>query len=317
MATKLALVGFAPSSRDLTPWNDPDFEIWSLNEGYNFPWLKRWDRWFQLHPRWDFSREGNLNDRNHFLWLKNESGICGVCKGSHKVKKIKSEEIEDCPACEDGIYRPNRRTDFEIVMQEAFDDIPGSVKYPLEEIYKKYQAPLGKKYFTSSLAYMLALALHEGKYNEIHLFGFEMAGNTEYGKQAPGAEWWMGFLTAFGMKIVTPPNSSVMEGKLYAYESMTTGYTQLMEVRQKFLEVELERVTNELLKLEGGVTALMGYDPSQMSFELYQKEIEGKYHKKANHYTGLTYAVKEVANLNSMYHDYFSGAKPTETGSKE
>jgi len=54
---KIAIVGFAPS-RVLTPWDDPDYEIMSLNEGYNLPWFKKdADRWLQIHPRWDWSKE--------------------------------------------------------------------------------------------------------------------------------------------------------------------------------------------------------------------------------------------------------------------
>lgn len=64
---------------------------------------------------------------------------------------------------------------FEIYMQEKFPFIPSSEKYPLE-IYAQWY---GRKYFRSSFDYMMAMAIMEG-YEEIGIFGFEMASNTEY-----------------------------------------------------------------------------------------------------------------------------------------
>ena len=73
---KLAIVGMAKTSRNRVPWEDPDFEIWGLNEAYFGghkdaegiqPFFKRWDRWFQMHPGWDWRRgEGdNFNHQKH------------------------------------------------------------------------------------------------------------------------------------------------------------------------------------------------------------------------------------------------------------
>ena len=45
----VALVGMAFTSCSLAPWDDKDVEIWGLNEQHYYPWMKRWDRWFQLH----------------------------------------------------------------------------------------------------------------------------------------------------------------------------------------------------------------------------------------------------------------------------
>jgi hypothetical protein len=45
---KVALVGFASNTLHLIPWNDPEFEIWGMNQGHlNFK--RRADRWFEMH----------------------------------------------------------------------------------------------------------------------------------------------------------------------------------------------------------------------------------------------------------------------------
>src|SRR5512139_578370 len=47
----VAIVGMAPSSCSLAPYTEPKeaVEIWGLNEAHAFQWMKRADRWFQIH----------------------------------------------------------------------------------------------------------------------------------------------------------------------------------------------------------------------------------------------------------------------------
>lgn len=89
------LVGFAPTTRELADWDDPNTEIWGLNEAYKSGFMKRWDRWFQFHSRANFSRLENGNDPDHFLWLKSAR-------------------------------------DYPIYMQKVWTDIPNSIRYPIE-----------------------------------------------------------------------------------------------------------------------------------------------------------------------------------------
>ncbi len=71
----------ATTSRHLAPWDDDEFEIWCLNESYwgghfgpdkKTPFLKRADRWFQMHPSWDYFRPHNFNHLLHAEWLRND-----------------------------------------------------------------------------------------------------------------------------------------------------------------------------------------------------------------------------------------------------
>lgn len=54
--TKVAIIGTAPSSRMLAPFNDPDCEIWSCSPG-NMDTFPRVDVWFEIH--------GNLHWPEH------------------------------------------------------------------------------------------------------------------------------------------------------------------------------------------------------------------------------------------------------------
>src|SRR5215216_2376904 len=48
---KIAVCGFASSSRHLIPINDPTWELWGMNQLYRH--IPRADRWFDIHWNWD------------------------------------------------------------------------------------------------------------------------------------------------------------------------------------------------------------------------------------------------------------------------
>lgn len=62
---KVALVGFASNSLHLVPWNDPSYEIWSMNQGYMH--MHRYaDRWFEMHQP---EATADLRDPNYLNFL--------------------------------------------------------------------------------------------------------------------------------------------------------------------------------------------------------------------------------------------------------
>jgi hypothetical protein len=119
---RLALVGFSATNRDLAPFDNPDYEIWSVNHAWGMAFLKHCEVFFDLHPKsWITQAVGKSEpERQHYEWLQ----------------------------------QPH---DFPIYMQEVFPEFPASVRYPIERIRKKYA-----DFHTSSLSYMLALAIDLG-----------------------------------------------------------------------------------------------------------------------------------------------------------
>ena len=45
----VALVGHAPSTKMMAPFDDGGVEIWTMNDA--FPWIPRADQWFEIHDR--------------------------------------------------------------------------------------------------------------------------------------------------------------------------------------------------------------------------------------------------------------------------
>ena len=66
---KIAICGFAASSRDLAPFDDPSWSIVGMNQLYRH--IPRASMWYDLHANW---REGNVEGTDHPRWLR-ESGI--------------------------------------------------------------------------------------------------------------------------------------------------------------------------------------------------------------------------------------------------
>jgi hypothetical protein len=63
---KVALVGFASNTLHLIPWEDPEFEIWGMNQGHmNFK--RRADRWFEMHMP---EATADVRDPNYIDFLK-------------------------------------------------------------------------------------------------------------------------------------------------------------------------------------------------------------------------------------------------------
>lgn len=62
--TKLAIVGFATSSRDDAPFDDPEWVILGLNQLYRH--IPRADAWMEIHSNWN---EHVVEGTDHFGWL--------------------------------------------------------------------------------------------------------------------------------------------------------------------------------------------------------------------------------------------------------
>lgn len=169
----LVIMGSHPRTRDDFDWNREDCDIVVFNEAMKQPWVKRADYVMQLHLPVIWRNPGNRNDANHYEWLK--SGNTPI-----------------------------------IWMQEEYEDVPRSKKYPLDEIVK-----LGGNYLTSSAADAIAWGIYVG-YERIEIYGVEMETNTEYQNQRPGVAYWIGFGRGAGVKIDF--HGKLLDCPLYGYE---------------------------------------------------------------------------------------------------
>lgn len=88
-----------------------------------------------------------------------------------------------------------------LFMQEQYDEVPCSRRYPFEVVARTTGA-----YWNSSIAYAMAMAIHEGA-EEIAVYGVDMAGDDEYGYQKPNMEYLVGLARGKGIKVTIPDES--------------------------------------------------------------------------------------------------------------
>lgn len=93
----------------------------------------------------------------------------------------------------------NAQTDggVEVYAREVWTETPGVTRLDVDAIV----ANLGLDYFTSTVAYMVAHAIHEGT-DELVLWGcYHWHGESEYMPQKPCIEAWLGFAIARGIRV--------------------------------------------------------------------------------------------------------------------
>lgn len=176
----VAIVGFASSSRALANDLPDDVEIWGENQLFRPGFLKRANRWFELHTRTLYETPLDLRrPANYAKWLSDFPGP--------------------------------------VYLTEARPDIPNSVRYPIEAV----AADVGN-YFTSTIAYMLGLAIHE-KFTTIHLYGVDMAEKAEYAQQRACCEYLIGVARGRGIEVILPTTSPLLTGPLYGRGDLNPG----------------------------------------------------------------------------------------------
>lgn len=178
LTRRVVILGAAgPSNRWANDLED-DIELWAMNMCHRFL-TRPAQRWFQMHHR--------MHNR--------ESGH----PPGHFGRPLDHEEY--LAALEIPVY-----------MQRVDPLIPYSVEYPLTEVSGAFGG-----YFTSTVAYMLALALYEGV-DEIGLLGIYMNNGEEYREQRSCVEYYLGIAKAARVNIVLPTDSTLTKAPLYAYD---------------------------------------------------------------------------------------------------
>ena len=159
--------------------------------------------------------------------------------------------------------RPNNRNDpghwqwlqqkhpFPIYMQQVWPDIPSSVEYPLRQVVERF----GRRYFTSSVAYMIALALLHG-FEKIEIYGVEMATDSEYTWQRDCVMYWIGRAEGMGIDVYLPPGCNLLKGRLYGYEGGQVIERQYIEMRLNKLMTQEQAMRDRLQAQSGRVKLL-------------------------------------------------------------
>lgn len=198
MPRRVYIIGSAPTWKEV-PFNQPDTEYWCLNDMYVVLDPRLCTRWFDMHQRAELERS---------------------CEPTAKMRPISRIDWL-------------RQAQLPVYMLEKWDDIPNGKAYPIEEVEKAF----GITAFCSSVDYMIALALYEG-FDEISVYGVNMAADGEYAGEKPGVEQWLRFAQGMGKKIILPDASDLLKNYFkYGYDEVKRG-DMLVKARTKIAELE-------------------------------------------------------------------------------
>lgn len=96
-----------------------------------------------------------------------------------------------------------RSSDYPLRLKEC-DRLYTQDNYPFEAVAKS----IGQAYWNSSIAYAMALAIHE-RATDIAIYGVDMDGTDEYQYQRPNMEYLIGLARGQGIDVYIPPESAL------------------------------------------------------------------------------------------------------------
>lgn len=227
---KIALIGSAPSSVRLAPYQDPSWQIWACSPG-TYSVLPRCDEFFELH-RWEPGVIGKADTQ--VPWFSPEY-----------VAWIKQQPV--------------------VWVAMPVQEIPNHRVLPWEALIAKY----GSYFFTSSLSWMMAMAieriLEAGKPegSSIGLWGVDMAANEEYAEQRPGCQFFITLAAQMGIEIHLPDESDLMAPPvLYGICEHTKMFVKTRERRKELTnrlnaaQANFANITREIAFLQGALDDL-------------------------------------------------------------
>ena len=143
----------------------------------------------------------------------------------------------------------------EVIMSKEVPEIQGCTIIPHQELVAKY----GPYFFTSSIAWMMAMAI-EMKPEKIALFGVDMAATTEYHDQRMGCQYFAMIAKAQGIEVGVPPESDLFRpAPLYGVcESSHCWIKQTSRARElasrlREAEAEVKKKSDEIHFIKGAL----------------------------------------------------------------
>lgn len=197
---KIALIGSAPSSVQLAPYDDPSWTIWSCSPGAR-PFLRRINAHFEIHL---FEPHEPWFHVDYVNWMA--ALPCPLYM------------LEPLPQFPSSVAYPK-----DAVLGYVYAEIagPDGIKRPCH---------FNPNDFGSSLSWMLALAIMQQP-DEIGLWGVDMAADEEkYSGQKDGCLALIHVARSIGIKITVPPESDLLRPvPLYGFRERDPMFIKLMK----------------------------------------------------------------------------------------
>lgn len=258
----IALVGNAPSSRALIPHIPPETGLFTIAATWNNEEMPRQpDVCLEIHQDWLISHP------NYSLGLW------------EWVQRVHS---------------------FPIFTYETNSRIPSGVRYPLKQLAAEFLWPAARgpkddpvKFFTSSLDYLMALALaYEPE--RIEVYGFDMGSDTEYRYQREGGHFWYGVAVGRGVEVWIPEDSPMLSSRLYSYEGSQWVRQERLEQLLEQMRAGMEKSTLKHADMNANAPKVKRGKPTpeQVDYYNHMTQVADVYHI----YSGAAQSVEQLLN---------------------
>lgn len=196
---KIAVMGSAPSSVLLAPFDDPSWQIWGCSPGL-YPVARRVSRWFEVH-RWEPGKPWFTPE--YIGWMaKLQCPVLMV----NPVPELPNSQAYPIGVVLDYVYAKHLVPVFD-GMEFAGDQ--SKYVYVGDQPYVWVDKRFDRTDFSSTIAWMLALAIIEGA-TEIGLWGVDMSATEEWMWQRSGCQSIIDVAKSLGIKITVPPESDLL-----------------------------------------------------------------------------------------------------------
>lgn len=176
---------------------------------------------------------GSASSSLHLAPFNDESWDFWALSGSRRASVDAYFELHPRKHWRPGTDRFLNGQDAPVFTQKQYSDIPNSIRYPLETVIGK----IGCRYFASSIAYMVGLALASKDVKTIGIWGVDMLHDSEYEHQRPNLEYLLGIARGRGINVEIPEQSALVKfNHLYAYEKGP----QPVGITEDFLQGRIE-----------------------------------------------------------------------------
>lgn len=221
---RIAVIGFGRTAED-APVADQSWEFWGMNGFHRVAALPVEQGGFAL----------DAPDTRWSLWL--DMHTLDYTRRYGAAAKIGDAQ-------ERWLEQPHP---FAVLSIEARPEWPSVEAYPIDAVIARG----GRDYFTSSVAYALALALTQLDVAEVGCWGIDLAHDSEYADQRPCAEYWIGRLEAAGIKVTIHERSALLRQRSrYGYELDNPLLVELLTGLRAHEKLQAEAVRAAVAKME-------------------------------------------------------------------
>lgn len=240
---KIALCGFASSSRDMAPWTDPAWAIVGMNQLNRH--IPRADAWFEIHREWNTAV---VPGTDHDGWLR----ACGI-------------PIMMTDDAAEARFPTWVRFPIERLIEKFNDYYTSTVAYmvawAIDYIDAEVKAVMERTPGNGLASAWDVVQLQRSLYREwsIGIFGVDLVVGEEYGWQKPCAEYFIGQALARDITVSIPKPSALLKHRYrYGYDMEPDDLIRDsdLEKRRVMLVNEIQRRSDELQLFQGSLNEL-------------------------------------------------------------